>query len=236
MSQNKKTSLITGAGEGIGAAIAIELANKNVHVIITDKSLSNLENTENIIVANGGTCTVVQLDMTDYLGVDRLGLEIYKRWGKLDILISNAAILGTLSPLHHQTNEEFLDILNVNLISNHRLIRSCDALLKKSDFPKALFLTSSVAFKPKPFWGGYSVSKAALNHMIKLWALENTHTRFSICTIEPGNTQTKLRKKAMPGEEINSLQQPVMVAKSIIKLIFLDTVYKGETIKLSNIY
>ena len=235
MIQDKKNSLITGAGEGIGAAIAIELAKNNVHVIITDKSISNLINTENIIVANGGTCTVVQLDMNDLLGVDRLGLEIFKRWGRLDILISNAAILGTLSPLHHQSNEEFLDVLNVNLISNHRLICSFDALLKKSEFPKAFFLTSSVSLKPKPFWGGYSISKAALNHMIKLWALENTHNYFSICTIDPGITKTTMRKKALPGEEIKNLQEPSIVAKSIIKLIFLKTIHKGETLKLTDI-
>jgi NAD(P)-dependent dehydrogenase (short-subunit alcohol dehydrogenase family) len=232
MTNDKKNSLITGAGEGIGSAIAIELANRDVHVIITDKSLSNLTNTENTIIANGGTCTVVQLDMTDLLGIDRLGLEIFKRWGKIDILIASAAILGTLSPLHHQSNEEFLDVLNVNLISNHRLIRSCDTLLKNSVFPKALFLTSSVSLKPKPFWGAYSISKAALNHMIKTWALENEHNNFSICTVEPGATNTKLRKKAMPGDYVKNLQNPLRVGQSIVEIIFSNTIHKGETIEL----
>ena len=235
MTKNKKNSLITGAGEGIGSAIAIELANRNVHVIIVDRSLSNLTNTESAIISNGGTCTVVELDMTDFLGIDRLGLEIFKRWGKLDILIANAAILGTLGPLHHQNNEEFLNVINVNLISNHRLIRSFDALLKKSKLPKALFLTSSVSFKPKPFWGGYSISKVALNHMIKLWALENTHNNFSICTIEPGKTNTKLRKKGIPGEDISNLLSPQVVAKSIVEFIHSNVIYKGETIELKNI-
>jgi NAD(P)-dependent dehydrogenase (short-subunit alcohol dehydrogenase family) len=235
MIHNKKTSLITGAGQGIGAAIAIELANKNIHVIITDKSLENLTKTEYEIIANGGSCTVVQLDMNDLLGIDRLGLEIFKRWKKLDILISNASILGTLSPLHHQSNEEFLDIMNINLISNHRLIRSFDALLKNSDHPKALFLTSSVSLKPKPFWGGYSISKAALNHMIKLWALENVHNNFSIFTVEPGETNTELRKKAIPGEDINKLKNPKTVAKSIVDLICSNKIYKGETIELKKI-
>ena len=232
MIQDKKNSLITGAGEGIGSAIAIELANRKVHVIITDKSLSNLKSTENTIITNGGTCTVVQLNMTDLLGIDRLGLEVFKRWGKLDILIANAAILGTLSPLHHQSNEEFSEVLNVNLISNHRLIRSFEALLKNSKNPKALFLTSSVSSKPKPFWGAYSISKAALNHMIKLWALENAHNNFSVCTIEPGATNTRLRKKAIPGEDITNLQNPQRVAKSIIETICSNTTYKGETIEL----
>ena len=234
MHQDKKVSLVTGAGEGIGAAIAIELAKTDLHVIITDKYITRLTNTENIIISNGGTCTVVELDMKDFLGIDRLGLEIFKRWGKLDILIANAAILGTLSPLHHQSNEEFSDVLNINLISNHRLIRSFDALLKKGMSSKAMFLTSSVSFNPTPFWGAYSISKAALNHMTKLWAQENTHNNLSICTIEPGETNTRLRKLANPGENIDNLQDPFTVAKSIIKLIFADKVYKGETIKLKN--
>ena len=235
MLQDKKISLITGAGEGIGAEIAIELAKINMHVIITDKHLTRLTNTENIIISNGGTCTVVELDMKDFLGIDRLGLEIFKRWGKLDILIANAAILGTLSPLHHQSNEEFSDVLNINLISNHRLIRSVDALLKKGTSSKAIFLTSSVSFNPRPFWGAYSISKAALNHMTKLWAQENTHNNLSICTIEPGETNTRLRKHANPGENIDNLQDPVTVAKSIVKFICANTVCNGETIKLKDI-
>ena len=235
MHQDKKISLVTGAGEGIGAAIAIELAQRGLHVIITDKNLTSLTNTENTIISNGGTCTVVELNMKDFLGIDRLGFEIFKRWRKLDILVANAAILGTLSPLHHQSNEEFSDVVNINLISNHRLIRSFDALLKKGMSSKAIFLTSSVSFNPKPFWGAYSISKAALNHMTKLWAQENTHNDLSICTIEPGETNTRLRKHANPGENIENLQDPVTVAKSIVKFICANKVYKGETIKLKDI-
>jgi NAD(P)-dependent dehydrogenase (short-subunit alcohol dehydrogenase family) len=235
MHQDKKVSLVTGAGEGIGAAIAIELAQTGLHVIITDKNLTSLTNTENTIISNGGTCTVVELNMKDFLGIDRLGFEIFKRWRKLDILVANAAILGTLSPLHHQSNEEFSDVLNINLISNHRLIRSVDSLLKQGMSSKAIFLTSSVSFNPKPFWGAYSISKAALNHMTKLWAQENTHNNLSICTIEPGETNTRLRKHANPGENIENLQDPVTVAKSIVKFICANKVYKGETIKLKDI-
>ena len=235
MHQDKKISLVTGAGEGIGAAIAIELAQRGLHVIITDKNLTSLTNTENTIISNGGTCTVVELNMKDFLGIDRLGFEIFKRWRKLDILVANAAILGTLSPLHHQSNEEFSDVVNINLISNHRLIRSVDSLLKQGMSSKAIFLTSSVSFNPKPFWGAYSISKAALNHMTKLWAQENTHNNLSICTIEPGETNTRLRKHANPGENIENLQDPVTVAKSIVKFIFANKVYKGETIKLKDI-
>ena len=139
MNKNKKIALITGAGNGIGAETAIELSKNNMHVIISDKSLSSLNNTENTIIENGGTCTVVELDMKDFLGIDRLGIEIFKRWKKLDVLISNAAILGTLGPIYHQSNDEFLDVVNVNLISNHRLIRSFDSLLKNNNIEVSLF-------------------------------------------------------------------------------------------------
>ena len=108
-------------------------------------------------------------------------------------------------------------------------------MLKKGSPSKAIFLTSSVSFNPKPFWGAYSISKAALNHMTKLWAQENTHNNLSICTIEPGETNTRLRKHANPGENIENLQDPVTVAKSIVKFICANKVYKGETIKLKDI-
>ena len=125
------------------------MQKKKYHTIITGKSLSSLEETESIILENGGTCTLVELNMRDLVGIDKLGLEIFNRWKKLDILISNAAILGTLGPIHHQNNDEFIDVMNINLISNHRLIRSLDPLLKNSINPKASFLSSSVAIEAR---------------------------------------------------------------------------------------
>ena len=228
MVENKKIALVTGASSGIGSATAIELAQKNVHVIITGKTLSGLQVTESKIKLDGGTSTIAQLDMNDFVGIDRLGMEIFKRWGKLDILISNAAVLGILGPLHHQSSEDFFDVININLLSNHRLIRSMDALLKKSTFSKALFLSSSMASTPKSFWGAYAISKAALNHMVKIWANENKNNNLSIIIVNPGKTRTKMRAKAMPGENEQVLQTPEEVAKKIVDLIFLNKVSKGE--------
>ena len=235
MNKNKKIALITGAGNGIGAATAIELSKNNMHVIISDKSLSSLTNTENTIIENGGTCTVVELDMKDFLGIDRLGIEIFKRWKKLDVLISNAAILGTLGPIYHQSNDEFLDVMNVNLISNHRLIRSFDSLLKNSASPKAFFLTSSVAKKVIPFWGAYAVSKASLEHLVKIWSEENKQNNLSISIINPGKTNTKMRKQAMPGEDKSHLQNPNEVAKLIVKKVIADEVFKGNIIEIDGL-
>ena len=194
MSDKTKIALITGAGSGIGAELAKVLAEKSYHVIITGRSLSSLENTENFILKNNGSCTLVELNMNDFIGIDKLGFEIYQRWKKLDILISNAAMLGTLGPLHHQNNDEFIEVLNVNLISNHRLIRSLEPLLKNSIQPIACFLSTTVATEAKPFWGAYAISKASLQHMAKVWALENEHNNLSISIINPGKTNTKIRK------------------------------------------
>ena len=235
MVENKKIALVTGGSSGIGSAIAIELAKKNVHVIITGKTLSGLEITESKIKLMVELLSIAQLDMNDFVGIDRLGMEIFKRWGKLDILISNAAVLGTLGPLHHQSSEEFFDVINVNLLSNHRLIRSMDALLKKSVFSKALFLSSSVASNPKSFWGAYAISKAGLNHMVKIWADENKNNNLSITIVNPGRTRTKMRAQAMPGEDKQNLQSPEKVAKKIIDLIFLNKVKKNEGVDIHEI-
>ena len=143
MTDSKLIALITGAGSGIGAEIEKQLAQKNIHTIITDKNLSGLQKTENSILSNNGTCTVAQLDIQDFAGIDRLGMEIFKRWKRLDIMVSNAAMLGTLGPIHHQNNEEFIEILNVNSISNYRLIRSFDALLKNSEHAPTILVISS---------------------------------------------------------------------------------------------
>ena len=232
MKNNNKIALITGAGSGIGAEIAVVLAKNNCHIIITGKSSSNLEKTETLIIDNGGSCTLVELDMNDFIGIDKLGFEIFKRWKKLDILISNAAILGTLGPIHHQSNDEFIKVLNVNLVSNHRLIRSLEPLLKNSDQPKAFFLSSTVANEARPFWGAYAISKASLQHMVKIWSMENKNNNLSISIINPGKTNTKMRKQAMPGENSNNLQKPKEVAEKIKDIVFSNKIYKGEVIDL----
>ena len=232
---NEKNALITGAGSGIGAETAIVLAKQKYHTIITGKSISSLEKTKKGIVENGGSCTLVKLDMNDFIGIDKLGLEIFKRWRKLDILISNAAILGTLGPIHHQSHDEFIKVLNVNLISNHRLIRSVEPLLKNSTQPQASFLSSSVANEARPFWGAYAISKASLQHMVKIWSMENQNNNLSISIINPGKTNTKMRKQAMPGENVDSLQNPKEVAEKIKDIVTSNKVYKGEVINLNRV-
>ena len=233
MNENNKNVLITGAASGIGAQIAILLAVQKYHTIITGKSLHSLEKTKKLIVENGGSCTLVELDMNDFIGIDKLGLEIFKRWKKLDMLISNAAILGTLGPIHHQSSDEFIKVLNVNLISNHRLIRSVEPLLKNSVQPVVSFLSSSVANEARPFWGAYAISKASLQHMVKIWSMENQHNNLSISIVNPGKTNTKMRKQAMPGENSDELQTPKEAAEKLKDILFSTKIYKGEVINLN---
>ena len=233
MNENNKNALITGAASGIGAQIAILLARQRYHTIITGKSLHSLEKTKKLIVENGGSCTLVELDMNDFIGIDKLGLEIFKRWKKLDMLISNAAILGTLGPIHHQSSDEFIKVLNVNLISNHRLIRSVEPLLKNSVQPVVSFLSSSVANEARPFWGAYAISKASLQHMVKIWSMENQHNNLSISIVNPGKTNTKMRKQAMPGENSDELQTPKEAAEKLKDILFSSKIYKGEVINLN---
>ena len=233
MNENNKNVLITGAASGIGAQIAILLARQRYHTIITGKSLHSLEKTKKLIVENGGSCTLVELDMNDFIGIDKLGLEIFKRWKKLDMLISNAAILGTLGPIHHQSSDEFIKVLNVNLISNHRLIRSVEPLLKNSVQPVVSFLSSSVANEARPFWGAYAISKASLQHMVKIWSMENQHNNLSISIVNPGKTNTKMRKQAMPGENSDELQTPKEAAEKLKDILFSTKIYKGEVINLN---
>ena len=233
MNENNKNALITGAASGIGAQIAILLARQKYHTIITGKSLHSLDKTKKLIVENGGSCTLVELDMNDFIGIDKLGFEIFKKWKKLDMLISNAAILGTLGPIHHQSSDEFIKVLNVNLISNHRLIRSVEPLLKNSVQPVASFLSSSVANEARPFWGAYAISKASLQHMVKIWSMENQHNNLSISIVNPGKTNTKMRKQAMPGENSDELQTPKEVAEKLKNILFSSKIYKGEVINLN---
>ena len=143
--------------------------------------------------------------------------------------------LEPLGPIHHQSNDEFIDVLNVNLISNHRLIRSVEPLLKNSVQPKACFLSSSVAIEARPFWGAYAVSKASLQHMVKIWSMENQNNNLSISIINPGKTNTKMRKLAMPGENSNNLQSPKIVAEKIKDIIYSNEIYKGDVIDLIKI-
>ena len=166
-----------------------------------------------------GTSTIINLDLKDYGGIDKLGYEIFKKYKKLDLLVMNAAILGTLTPLCHQEPKEFEEVLNTNLIANFRLLRSLELSLKESKNGELCVISSKLTKEPKPFWGAYSISKAGLEQMIYSWHLENKKSNIKVYIIHPKPINTKLRKTAMPGEDEKKNQTPTNAALKLFSIL-----------------
>ena len=221
-----RVAVVTGASRGIGYHLAKALAAEGVHVIALARTVGGLEDLDDEIKGLGGSATLVPLDLMDYDGIDRLGAAIYERWGKLDMLVGNAGMLGGLSPLGHIDIKTFDKVMALNVTANWRLIRSLDPLLRQSDAGRAVFLTSSAAHKCKPFWGVYSASKAALEALVRTYAGETQSTAVRVNLLNPGAMRTAMRAKAMPGEDPETLPHPSEVAPQIITMLrptFTDT-------------
>ncbi len=216
---NKDVALITGTTSGLGKEISITLAKKGYHVIILGKDANKLNELYDNINSFGGSATIVQLDLRDFVGIDRLGLEINKKFRKLDILIFNAAKLGTLTPLIHQSPTEFEDVMKINLLSNFRLIRSLDLSLKKSENPCLYFISSNLTIKRKAYWGAYSISKSGLEQLAHTWHLENKKKKVKVFIFHPRPMNTKLRRAAMPGENYEKNQTAHYAALKFSKII-----------------
>ena len=169
----KKIAFISGSTSGLGKELSINLAKNGYHILINGRNQNKLNYLYDKIKSIKGTSTIINLDLNDHNGIDKLGYEIFKKYKKLDLLVLNAAILGTLTPLCHQEPKEFEEVLNTNLISNFRLLRSLELSLKESKNGELCVISSKLTKNPKPFWGAYSISKAALEQMIYSWHLEN---------------------------------------------------------------
>ncbi|WP_106754190.1 SDR family NAD(P)-dependent oxidoreductase [Pannonibacter carbonis] len=221
-----RVAVVTGASRGIGYHLAKALAAEGVHVIALARTVGGLEDLDDEIKGLGGSATLVPLDLMDYDGIDRLGAAIFERWGKLDMLVGNAGMLGGLSPLGHIDIKTFDKVMALNVTANWRLIRSLDPLLRQSDAGRAVFLTSSAAHKCKPFWGVYSASKAALEALVRTYAAETQSGTVRVNLLNPGAMRTAMRAKAMPGEDPDTLPHPSEVAPQIIAMLrpdFIDT-------------
>ncbi len=214
-----RIALVTGASRGIGRAVALGLAEAGAHVVAMARTVGALEELDDDIRKAGGTATLVDLDLKRTDKLDALGPTLYQRWGRLDILVANAGILGPLSPLGHITSEAWREVIDVNLTANWHLIRALDPLIKKSDAGRAVFVSSGAALARNAYWGPYSVSKAGLEALAKTWARELASTPARVNIVNPGPIRTGMRAKAFPGEDPNSLKTPDDLIPLFLRLI-----------------
>lgn len=196
-------------------------------MIATARTVGGLEELDDDIQAAGGSATLVPLDLKDLEAIDRMGTPIAERWGKLDILVGNAGILGSLTPLQHLKPGTWDDLMAVNVTANYRLIRSLEPLIREADAGRAVFVTSGAAHKAKAYWGGYAVSKAALEALVRTWAAELETTNVRINLLNPGPIATRMRRQAMPGEDQATLQTPEQLADAAIALCLPDLSSNG---------
>jgi NAD(P)-dependent dehydrogenase (short-subunit alcohol dehydrogenase family) len=225
-----RVALITGASRGIGRAAAKALAQAGAHVILVARTVGGLEEVDDEIQRAGGTATLVPLDLKDFPALDRLGASIFERWGRLDAFLGNAGTLGALTPLTHLEPKVFQELIDINVTANWRLIRSLDPLLRQSDAGRALFLTSGAARQHTAYWGGYAMSKAALESLALTYAGECVGTKVKVNLLSPGPLRTKMRAKAMPGEDPASLRPPEAVAALIVDLLSPTSTTHGEIV------
>jgi NAD(P)-dependent dehydrogenase (short-subunit alcohol dehydrogenase family) len=215
-----RIALVTGASRGIGAATAEKLAVEGAHVIITARTAKDLEAVEQRIYEAGGNATIAPLDLIEAGSVERLAAALRERWGKLDILMLNAAMLGTLSPVPVIDPAEFNRVLTLNLLAQQAMIASFDSLLRASDTGQMVVLTSSVGQKPRAYWGAYGASKAALETLALSYAEEVRNlSSVRVAIVDPGRTRTAMRAKAYPGEDPMTVKEPTAVADSIAALL-----------------
>lgn len=215
-----QVALVTGASRGIGAAIAEALAGAGAHVIITARTSKGLEAVEEKIHQAGGTATIAPLDLTDAESIGRLAHAVSERWGALDIMVLNAAMLGTLAPVQHADAKEFSQVFTLNVSAQQAMIGAFDALLRQSKAARVIGLTSSVGAAPRAYWGAYGASKAAFDTLLGAYAEENRNIgRIAVATIDPGATRTQMRARAYPGEDPNTLKEPAAVAARVTELL-----------------
>jgi NAD(P)-dependent dehydrogenase (short-subunit alcohol dehydrogenase family) len=223
-----RVALITGASRGIGAALALVLAEAGAHVVAVARTVGGLEELDDKIKAAGGSATLVPLDVKDSDGIARLALALNERYQRLDVLVGNAGILGPLSPLSHIEPKDWDNLLAVNITANWQLIRCMDALLQRSKAGRAVFLTSGVAHVGRAYWGPYAASKAALEVLVRTYAAECATTPVRANLFAPGPTRTRMYTGAFPGIDPLTLPTPEEVAKTIVPLCLVECTESGK--------
>jgi NAD(P)-dependent dehydrogenase (short-subunit alcohol dehydrogenase family) len=213
-----RIALVTGASRGIGEALALQLAAAGAHVVAVARTVGGLEELDDKIKAAGGSATLVPLDMKDSAGIARLALALNERYGRLDVLVGNAGIGGPSSPLGDVEPKAWDDVMAINVTANWQLIRTFDALLRRSQAGRAVFITSGVASMARPYFGVYAASKSALDALVRTYAAECATTPVRVNLFSPGQTRTRMMATAFPGVDPETLPTPEEVAKKIVPL------------------
>ncbi|UEM22574.1 SDR family NAD(P)-dependent oxidoreductase [Skermanella mucosa] len=229
---SNRVALITGASRGIGAAVAERFAAEGAHVILAARTVGGLEEVDDRVRAKGGTATLVPVDLMDFDKIDQLGQSIFERFGRLDILVGNAAMLGDLSPISHYAPKTWDRVFGLNVTANYRLIRSLDRLLRGSDAGRAMFVTSGVARGPVAYFGAYAASKAALEMMVRMYALEVALSPLKVNLLDPGVVRTKMRAHGFPGEDPMIHPAPEEITDRFVELAEPACRLHGEVVSV----
>ncbi len=225
-----RIALVTGASRGIGAAVARLFAREGAHVVAVARTVGGLEELDDAIRTAGGTATLVPQDLGEFDALDKLGAALHERYGRLDILVGNAGVLGGLTPVNHIEPKVWDEALAINLTANYRLIRSLDPLLRRSDAGRAIFVTTGATRGPRPYWATYGTTKAALEYLVLTWAAELAKTAIRVNLVNPAATRTAMRAAAMPGEDPETLPTPDDIAPVFLDLATPDCTRHGEIV------
>ena len=223
-----RIALVTGASRGIGYATAVALAKAGAHVVAVARTVGGLEELDDAIRAEGGSATLVPLDLRDTDGIVRLAAALNERYQRLDVLVGNGGVLGPMSPLGHVEPKAWDEVIAVNVTANFHLIRTMDPLLRASEAGRAVFITSSAATSNRAYRGPYSISKAALNAMARTYAAETVTTNVRVNLLNPGPTRTRMRAAVMPGEDPMTLKTVEPVAEQIVAMCLPDFQETGK--------
>ena len=211
-------ALVTGASRGLGAAVAVELGRLGAHVVLLARTQGGLEETDDAIRSAGGTASLLPMDLREGEALDAVGPSLYQRFGRLDVLVHCAGVLGKLTPVGHIQPNDWADVVGVNLSAAWRLIRTCDPLLRVAPAGRAVFVTDSRAKEPLAYWGAYGATKAAMEHLVTTWAAELRLTQIRASLFDPGPMRTRLRAQAFPGIDPATLPLPETVAPRVAAL------------------
>src|SRR5579864_5760415 len=227
-----RIALITGASRGIGAAVAVCFAREGAHVVLAARTVGGLEEVDDAVRAGGGSATLVPLDLREFIKIDELAAALYERYGRLDILVGNAAEFGVFSPLGHIDPKLWDEVLALDLTANWRLIRAMDPLLRAAPAGRAIFVTSRLGRDALPYYGAYAVAKAGLETLVRIYAGEIARTQVRANLIDPGIVRTRLRAQIFPGEDPTKLPSPESIADAFLELALPECARNGEIVEI----